>query len=112
MCYPLRTRGEDILLLAKHFWTRAVAQTGGHAASSSDTLSALIRHDWPGNVRELENVMSALAVRAPRRGWARASLLPAELTAAGGRPGLAAKELGISRQGLAKLMTRLELKRD
>ena len=57
---PLRSRGEDILLLAKHFWTRAVAQTGGYAALGSDTLAALVRHDWPGNVRELEKVMSAL----------------------------------------------------
>ena len=136
---PLRTRGEDIILLAKHFWVRAQAQTGGHAELSADTLAALVRHDWPGNVRELENVMSALAVRAPRRGWAGPSLLPAELTAggsecgttltearqqfervfvraalrrAGGRPGVAAKELGISRQGLAKLMTRLALRRE
>ncbi len=83
--------------------------------------------------------MSALAVRAPKRGWVPASLLPAELRAggsecgttlaqarqgfervfvraalrrAGGRPGLAANELGISRQGLAKLMTRLDLRRE
>ena len=136
---PLRTRCEDIRLLAKHFWTRALAQTGGHAALGTDTLAALACHDWPGNVRELENVMLALAVRAPRRGWVRASLLPTELTAgrwecgttlaearqgfervfvraalrrAGGRPGLAAKELGISRQGLAKLLTHLDLRRE
>ena len=136
---PLRTRGEDIVLLAKHFWARALAQTGGHAALGTDTLAALASHDWPGNVRELENVMSALAVRAPKRGWVPASLLPAELRAggsecgttlaqarqgfervfvraalrrAGGRPGLAANELGISRQGLAKLMTRLDLRRE
>ena len=136
---PLRTRGEDIPLLARHFWMRALAQTGGHAALSGDTLAALVRHSWPGNVRELENVMSALAVRAPRRGWARSSLLPEELQdvasskgttlaaarrafergfvraalgRAGGRPGLAAKEIGLSRQGLAKMMTRLDLGRD
>lgn len=136
---PLRTRGGDIPLLAKHFWVRALAQTGGHAALGADTLAALVRYSWPGNVRELENVMSALSVRAPRRGWVRSSLLPddlqevasstgttlaaarrgfergfvrAALGRAGGRPGLAAKELGLSRQGLAKLMIRLDLRRD
>ena len=35
----------------------------------------------------------------------------AALVRAGGRPGLAARELGMSRQGLAKLMKRLDLSR-
>ena len=136
---PLRSRGEDIVLLAKRFWTRALSQTGGQAALDADTLVALARHDWPGNVRELENVIAALAVRAPKRGWVGPSFLPAELMRstseagttlaearrgfergfvhaalrrAGGRPGLAARELGLSRQGLAKLMTRLDLRRE
>ena len=136
---PLRSRGEDIVLLAKRFWTRALSQTGGQAALSPDTLVALAQHDWPGNVRELENVIAALAVRAPKRGWVRPALLPedligaldeagttlaearrsferafvrATLLRAGGRLGLAARELGLSRQGLAKLMTRLDLRRN
>ena len=29
---PLRSRGEDVVLLAKRFWTRALSQTGGQAA--------------------------------------------------------------------------------
>lgn len=130
---PLRTRRDDIPLLAKHFWIRALAQTGGHAALGADTLAALVRYSWPGNVRELENVMSALSVRArsallpdelqevasstgttlaaARRGFER-GFVRAALGRAGGRPGLAAKELGLSRQGLAKLMIRLDLRRD
>ena len=67
VCPTLADSGRDILMLAKHFWVRAQAQTGGQAKVGTDTFAALVRHDWPGNVRELENVMSALAVRAPRR---------------------------------------------
>ena len=127
---PLRARGEDIGLLATWFWRRALTRTGGCASLDPDCLAALGRYDWPGNVRELENVMLSLSVRAPRRGWLRSDMLPAEIVGAalvdgtrlaearmafdrrfvraaptrtGGRPGLAATELGISRQGLNKM---------
>ena len=46
-----------------------------------------------------------------RRGFERGFVRGA-LRRAGGRPGLVARELGLSRQGLAKLMTRLDLCRD
>jgi transcriptional regulator with PAS, ATPase and Fis domain len=98
-------------------------------------LTALARYHWPGNVREVQNVMAALAVAAPARGQVRPSLLPAAITGApavtaarladaraqferrfvevalaraGGSRSRAARDLGISRQGLLKLMARLE----
>jgi DNA-binding NtrC family response regulator len=137
---PLRVRGDDIRLLATQFWQRELTRTGGRAALAVDTLAALARYDWPGNVRELENVIAGLSVCAPRRGWARAHLLPPELDGlapdktvratlgdarqaferqfvqaaldrAAGRPGQAARELGVTRQGLAKLRQRLGLSR-
>ena len=48
----------------------------------------------------------AEARQAFERGFVRAALGRAV-----GRPGLAAKELGLSRKGLTKLMTRLDLRR-
>jgi DNA-binding NtrC family response regulator len=55
----LRERGEDVLLLARHFLTFY----GGPAAPgfAPDAEALLKAYDWPGNVRELENLMRRLA---------------------------------------------------
>jgi transcriptional regulator with PAS, ATPase and Fis domain len=56
---PLRERGEDIALLAKHLLERL---SGGEAKLTAEAIDALVAHDWPGNARELRNVLeSALA---------------------------------------------------
>jgi transcriptional regulator with GAF, ATPase, and Fis domain len=53
---PLRTRGEDILLLARYFLNRYREELQSTAAGfSADGLRALREHAWPGNIRELEN---------------------------------------------------------
>jgi two-component system NtrC family response regulator len=131
---PLRERREDVSVLAEHFWREATERVGSKAALSAAAVAALARHDWPGNVRELQNVLAALAVRSPKRGAVPASALPSSLTGiqpqrswrlvearhtfetgfvraalvrSGGHRGRAAEELGITRQGLTKLMTRL-----
>ena len=105
---PLRSRGEDIVLLAKRFWTRALSQTGGQAALDADTLVALARHDWSGNVRELENVIAALAVRAPKRGWVGPSFLPAELMRSTSEAGTTLAE---ARRGFERGFVRAALRR-
>jgi DNA-binding NtrC family response regulator len=53
---PLRSRREDIPLLANHFLD-FYANENGFAARrlSADALRALVDYEWPGNVRELEN---------------------------------------------------------
>jgi DNA-binding NtrC family response regulator len=58
---PLRERGDDVLLLARHF-LRAAARRDGCAAPGlpASLGEALLRHAWPGNVRELENEMARL----------------------------------------------------
>jgi transcriptional regulator with GAF, ATPase, and Fis domain len=129
---PLRERPDDVATLARAFWADAAARTGTRAALHPATLAALARYPWPGNVRELQNVIRALAVNAPSRGLVTPSALPSSLAAAppgqtlslarrgfeeqfvraalaraGHRSTLAARELGVSRQGLRKLLVRL-----
>lgn len=54
----LRERGDDVVLLARHFCTRAAAQTGSPACRLSPAAeAALAANPWPGNVRQLENVI-------------------------------------------------------
>jgi DNA-binding NtrC family response regulator len=55
---PLRSRKEDIPLLASHY-LRFYAEENGFAPPelSSDSLRLLMDYEWPGNVRELENAM-------------------------------------------------------
>ena len=62
---PLRERGDDIVLLARHF----AAQYGKElrkreAALSPEAVEALRRHAWPGNVRELENAVERACILA------------------------------------------------
>jgi transcriptional regulator with PAS, ATPase and Fis domain len=52
---PLRERGEDKVLLARHFLRRAAHPEQGVRDFSNASLEAIRRHPWPGNVRELEN---------------------------------------------------------
>ena len=65
---PLRERGEDIPLLAKHF-LKKYAQEFESAVEefSPEALNALMSHHWPGNVRELEHVVERAAVFATGR---------------------------------------------
>jgi DNA-binding NtrC family response regulator len=53
---PLRSRREDIPLLAAHF-LKFYAEENGVAdrALAPEALRVLLDYDWPGNVRELEN---------------------------------------------------------
>jgi two-component system response regulator HydG len=62
---PLRDRGEDVLLLIRHFAGRFAEELGKQVPSFSDhALQVLLRYRWPGNVRELENVVQRLVVMA------------------------------------------------
>ena len=55
---PLRSRQEDIPLLAEHFLSRFGREMGKAVAKiSSEAMEKLTRYSWPGNVRELENVV-------------------------------------------------------
>jgi len=53
---PLRERGEDIPLLAKHFLEKRLdEERRPRIEFGKEALDLLTRYSWPGNVRELEN---------------------------------------------------------
>jgi transcriptional regulator with PAS, ATPase and Fis domain len=133
---PLRERASDIPALAVHFWTDAARRVGSSATLTPEAVATLARYDWPGNIRELQNVLASLAVHAPRRGRITPAVLPAHIAStsavrvtsfdaarheferrfvraalaqAGGQRARAARAMGVSRQGLAKMLRRLRI---
>ena len=134
---PLRERGHDVVLLARHFIARAASACGVDPPAVAPALaSRLLAYPWPGNVRELANGC-AYAVRVagargtvdpshwPEQEWgpaaARTSGLHAETRALEERrlretlertrwnKSRAARALGLSRQGLLKKLRRYGL---
>jgi DNA-binding NtrC family response regulator len=62
---PLRQRGDDVLLLARHFlekFSREFAKPG--LELSDDAITRLVNYAWPGNVRELQNTMERAVILA------------------------------------------------
>ncbi len=60
---PLRARGADVEVLAKHFLKELGPDNGREGLTfTADALSALAKHDFPGNVRELANVVERLVI--------------------------------------------------
>ncbi|QQS47710.1 MAG: sigma-54-dependent Fis family transcriptional regulator [Acidobacteriota bacterium] len=137
---PLRRRGDDIELLARHFLKRQ----SDSPYLTGDALEALRRYSFPGNVRELENAMtraSALAsggvitldclpsqiANCPRitDGTSESMIadhptmdelqrryLQVTLEEAGGDYGRAAEVLGLHRRTIQRLVERYGLPRD
>lgn len=60
---PLRDRGGDVLLLAKHFLNRfCEGKCIDPLKIREDTADMLVSYTWPGNVRELENFMERMCI--------------------------------------------------
>jgi len=52
---PLRERGNDVVILAKHFLQNFLKENRMASKTfSKGALSELLNHSWPGNVRELK----------------------------------------------------------
>ena len=132
---PLRERREDIVPLARHFLARQTAESGRKLALTAEAEEAILAHRWPGNVRELENAIERGAVlargdsiapedllleqsgatsRAAMTGTLQESIdkvvaarIDAAIEAARGNRAEAARNLGIDRATLWRLMKRL-----
>ncbi|MCE5243028.1 MAG: sigma-54 dependent transcriptional regulator [Syntrophobacteraceae bacterium] len=62
---PLRSRRDDILVLANHFLNDAAIQMGRKDIGlTRGALEKLKAHDWPGNVRELRNCITRAVAMA------------------------------------------------
>ena len=60
---PLRSRKEDVRLLAEYFLKRIAAQRHKPQLQlSTEAVEVLESYPWPGNVRELENTIQRAAV--------------------------------------------------
>jgi DNA-binding NtrC family response regulator len=131
---PLRDRGSDVLLLARHFLAEEARQARvAPPRLSTGAEQALLAYAWRGNVRELEHEMQRLVVRVPGQLVAREDLsadvaalprscggtlkaamqrlesemLLSMLEKHEGRQARAAAELGITRQALWAKLRRL-----
>ena len=77
---PLRSRREDIPLLAAHFLKFYAEENGMEPRMlAPDAMRILMDYEWPGNVRELENAMERGVVLSTGK-TIPADLLPAQLT--------------------------------
>lgn len=65
MLPPLRTRLDDISLLAEHFIEKYSKANGlPPRRFTNDALTKIKNYPWPGNVRELENIMHRTVLMA------------------------------------------------
>jgi two-component system response regulator HydG len=130
---PLRERGNDVLLLTRHFAEKHARELGRPVPRFSDTvLESFLSYPWPGNVRELENIVQRLVLMtegeeidvpslpsvmrfsAPKPGGLHRTLAEVEaehiravLASVRENKTLAAKILGIDRKTLREKLKRL-----
>jgi DNA-binding NtrC family response regulator/CHASE2 domain-containing sensor protein len=63
---PLRSRPDDVPLLATRIVAEAAAELGRQrVVLSEDAIAALRGHPWPGNIRELQNCLRQAIALAP-----------------------------------------------
>ena len=55
---PLRERGDDSVLLARHFLAKLADEYGVPPVGlTPESIARIRRHSWPGNIRELRNAI-------------------------------------------------------
>lgn len=129
----LKERAADVAVLAKHFLREYTKEYNAQARSfSEDAMRALTRYHWPGNVRELMNQLKRVVLMSdtimleeahldlPKRGDGKRSLksirerserdaLLLVLESHSGQVSTAAKELGVSRATMYRLLNKHNL---
>lgn len=90
---PLRARGQDVVLLAKHFAGQTARRYGlNEPRLATDACTALTLYPWPGNVRELKHVVERVLLLAGGGVIDAASLMWNEAPTTPSRNGAAAWE--------------------
>ena len=133
---PLRDRGEDKLLLSRHFLDRFVHEYNSSIVNFDETaIAAIDTYRWPGNVRELiskvknavvmadgkfitaidlgleQSAELALNLKHVREAAERSAIMKA-LTISNGKITAAAKLLGVTRPTLYDLLKKYGIKND
>jgi len=132
---PLRDRGNDILLLADHFLKRTNKGLRMKRFTSG-AKKALLQYGWPGNIRELQHKIESAAIMSPSNFISRndleferediyskfplrkaKKLLEGEYVARAlkkskGNITWAAKEIGVDRKSLRRLMMRYGIEKE
>ena len=65
---PLRTRGDDIELIATHFLAEMNGACGTDKRFAAGALAQMRQYAWPGNVRELKNFIHRVYIMAGEEG--------------------------------------------
>ena len=129
---PLRERREDIRLLAEHFFRKFAAEKNPKVRGfSQQAFHAMEAHGWPGNVRELINRVRCSMIMArgrlitptdlgidcpidsgsqnvldEARQQAERRAIDSSLEQTGHKVAVAARQLGVSRMTLYRLMAK------
>lgn len=131
---PLREREDDCLLIAEHLLAAHHANmTANVRGFADDAREAMRRHSWPGNVRELANrvqramvmcegpliravdvelnssaIVSTVSLASARSGMEK-NIVESALVRSRNNVAATARELGISRVTLYRLLRRLKI---
>ncbi|TWT90064.1 Nitrogen regulation protein NR(I) [Pseudobythopirellula maris] len=83
---PLRTRGDDRVLLLQHFLAQLNKELGRDVNGvAPDAMQRLLDYDWPGNVREMQSVVKQALLHCTGP-VLMASALPAEVHSSAVKP--------------------------